>query len=112
MTRHGAPMRSFRTLLTALLLAPLAALHAAEPSTDLPTARGLPRILYNNDGEDLTVQAYYPVVAGGSRNGSLWVPNGKHVPIQHVSSLDQYLAYRLGPLAHSPAAGSSARKPH
>ena len=98
---------SLRSALTALLLAPLAALHAAEPSTDLLAARGLPRILYNNDGEDLTVQAYYPLAAGGSRNGSLWVPNGKHVPIQPVSSLDQYLAYRLGPLAHSPAKGLS-----
>ncbi len=91
-------MKPTLTLLTALLLAPLAALHAGEPSTDLLGARGLPRILYNNDGEDLKVQAYYPLAAGGNRNGSLWVPNGKNVPIQPISSLDQYLAYRLGPL--------------
>lgn len=100
-------MKHTLTHIAAILLASLTALHAGEPSANLLGNRGLPRILYNNDGEDLTVQAYYPKAAGGNRNGSLWVPNGKNVPIQPISSLDQYLAYRLGPLGHSPAKGLS-----
>ena len=93
-------------LLPALLLAPLAALHAAEPSTDLLGARGLPRILYNNDGFDLTAQAYHPIAVDPA-SPNLWVPTGKHVPVQPIASLDDFLAYRLGPLEHSPVKGLS-----
>jgi hypothetical protein len=114
-------IKSTFTFFTTLLLVPLAALHSADKSKRLPTTlpaaicpdpksmlkeRGLPMILYNNDGEDLTAQAYYPIVTQSTGN-FLWVPNGRHIPIQPVSSLDDYLAYRLGPLAHSPVKGLS-----
>jgi len=58
-------------LLTALLLAPLAALHAAEASPDLLRERGLPRILFNNDSDDLKFPAYPEHHADG-----VWVPEG------------------------------------
>ena len=80
-------------------------LHAVKPSADLLGDRGLPRILYNNDGEDLSSQAYYPIVTQST--GKLWVPNGNHIPVQPIASLDDYLAYRLGPLVNSPVKGLS-----
>lgn len=100
-------MKHTLTLLTALLLAPPTALHAVEASADFLGDHGLPRILYNNDGDDLTIQAYYPIAINPHGRLKLWVPNGKYIPVQPITSLEQYLAYRLGPLAHSSAKGLS-----
>jgi hypothetical protein len=95
------PMRSFRTLLTAMLLAPLAALPAAEPVTDLLGARGLPRVLCNNDGEDV-IDAAYP-----DHHGAVWVPAGEPLPIRRDMKVEDFLAYRIGPLAKTAATGLS-----
>lgn len=105
-------MKLSMTLLPAVFLvtalfAPLAAVPAAEPSTDLLGARGLPRVLYNDDGFDLTAQAYIPVASDPFTPSSLWVPTGRHVPLEPIAALDDFLAYRIGPLEHSAVKGLS-----
>ena len=86
-------------LLTALLLAPLAALQGAEPSPDLLGARGLPHVLCNNDGEDLIAPAY------PNHHGAVWVPAGEPLPIRGNMNLDDFLAYRIEPLVKTAATG-------
>jgi len=90
---------ALRSTLTALLLAPMAVLQAAEPSTDLLDARGLPHVLYNNDGEDLIDPAY------PDHHGAVWVPAGEPLPIRGNMNLDDFLAYRIEPLVKTAATG-------
>ena len=94
-------MSPFLTFLAALLLAPLAALQAADATTreskaTLPTAnlqasgqagpgvtlesRGLPLVLFNNDSDDLKWPAYPEHHANG-----LWVPAGNYLPLPTIS---------------------------
>ena len=49
-------------------------------------SRGLPRILFNNDSDDLKWPAYPEHHAG------VWAPAGKQLPIPTIGSLDDYLA--------------------
>jgi hypothetical protein len=114
-------MSPFLTFLVALLLAPLAALQAADATTreskaTLPTAnlqasaqagpgvtlesRGLPLVLFNNDSDDLKWPAYPEHHANG-----LWVPAGNYLPLPKIGSLDDYLALRIGPLARTKTQG-------
>lgn len=78
-----------------------AVLKAIKPSSDLLGARGLPRVLWNNDGWDLSCSAY------PEQFSKLWVPNGDFPPIHGITTLDDYLAYRIGPLAKTAANGLS-----
>ena len=104
---RNPPMKPTSTATLVALLLTLSAPLLGQSGRIDPATRGLPTILYNNDGEDLTVQAYYPIITGGNLNSALWVPNGKNVPIQPIASLDDYLGYRLGSLAQSPVKGLS-----
>jgi hypothetical protein len=73
---------------------------------DLPAAgnalerRGLPRILFNNDSDDLKWPAYPEHHSAG-----LWVPEGKYLPLPTITSLGDSLFPRIGPLAKTEAAG-------
>jgi hypothetical protein len=88
------------TLLTALLLAPLAALHAAGTNFDATLeSRGLPRILFNNDSDDLKWPAY------PEHHDSVWVPAGEPIPLPSIRSAEDYLAVRIGPLAKTGVTG-------
>ena len=93
-------MKQTLTLLTALLLAPLAT-QAAEPSADMLKDRGLPLVLFNNDSDDLKWSAY------PEYHGAVWVPDGKPIPLPVICSLDDYLAMRVGPLAKAKTQGLS-----
>jgi hypothetical protein len=86
-------------LLSALLLAPLA-LDAADitPGVTLES-RGLPRILFNNDSDDLKWPAY------PEHHASVWVPAGKPIPLPAIRSPEDYLALRIGPLAKTKTQG-------
>ena len=116
-------MKPTLTLLAALLLTPLAALPAADgttpdskvavPAGRLPASasatpgstlesRGLPRILFNNDSDDLKWPAYPEHHANG-----LWVPAGAYLPLPTINSLDDALAPRIGPLAKTKTQGLS-----
>jgi hypothetical protein len=102
------------TLLAALLLAPLTALHAAAattpdsnvaaPATPGATleSRGLPLALFNNDGDDLSWPAYPEYHTAG-----LFMPVGKWSPLPKINSLDDALAPRIGPLAKTKTQGLS-----
>jgi hypothetical protein len=87
------------TLLIALVLAPLASVQAIKPSADLLGDRGLPRILFNNDSEDLIWPAY------PEQHSALWVPGSDPEPLRGITSLEDYLAYRIGSLAKTTATG-------
>ncbi len=86
-------------ILAVLLFTPLAGLHAADSSRDLLGERGLPRILFNNDSDDLKFPAY------PEHHSALWVPAGDPVPLKGIASLEDYLGYRIGPLAKTAATG-------
>jgi hypothetical protein len=86
--------------LTALLLASLIELHAAGSSSDaMLETRRLPRVLFNNDSDDLKWPAY------PEHHDSVWVPAGKPVPLPAGRSLEDYLALRIGPLAKTGTNG-------
>ena len=87
-------------VLAGLLLMPLVALHAADASPDLLGERGLPRILFNNDSDDLKFPAYPEHHAEG-----VWVPEGKYLPLPKITSLEDYLALRIGALAKTKTQG-------
>jgi hypothetical protein len=88
------------TLLTALLLAPLIELHSAASSSNATLeGRGLPRILFNNDSDDLKWPAY------PEHHDSVWVPAGKPIPLPAIRSPEDYLALRIGPLAKTGVSG-------
>jgi hypothetical protein len=62
-----------------------------------PASRGLPRILFNNDGDDLRSPAYgLP---------DLWVPAGEKPRIQPIRSIGDCLGYRIEPLARTAVTG-------
>ncbi|MFM7738694.1 MAG: sialidase family protein, partial [Planctomycetota bacterium] len=63
--------------------------------------RGLPRVLFNNDSDDLKFAAY------PETHGALWVPAGELVPRREITSVDDYLSYRIGPLAKTVVTGLS-----
>jgi hypothetical protein len=94
-------MKPTFTFLTAFLLASLAALQAAKPSTDLLDARGLPHVLYNNDSDDLKWSGY------PEHHAALWVPAGDPLPLHGVGSPEDYLARRIAPLAKTSVTGLS-----
>jgi hypothetical protein len=105
---------AINALLTALLLMPLAALHAADATTPGSKAsaranpgvtlesRGLPLTLFNNDSDDLKWPAYPEHHTQG-----LWVPVGKYSPLPKITSLDDYLGQRIGALAKTTTQGLS-----
>jgi len=62
-------------------------------------SRGLPRILFNNDSDDLKWPAY------PEHHGALWVPAGDPLPLHGITSLDDYLTCRIEPLAKTVATG-------
>lgn len=110
------------SLLTALLLAPLAALHAADtttpdskvavPAIRLPAAapatpgttlesRGLPLALFNSDSDELSWSAEPEHHANG-----LWELVGfNYIPLPKITSLDDYLSLRIGALAKTKTQG-------
>ena len=93
-------MKTTLSLLTALLFPHLAALHAAGSGSDATLeSRGLPRILFNNDSDDLKWPAY------PEHHDSVWVPAGKPIPLPAIRSPEDYLALRMGPLAKTAATG-------
>jgi hypothetical protein len=93
-------MKTTLSLLTALLFPHLAALHAAGTGSKATLeSRGLPRILFNNDSDDLKWPAY------PEHHASVWVPAGKTIPLPAIRSPEDYLALRIGPLAKTAATG-------
>jgi hypothetical protein len=84
-----------------IILLATASVMAANPSPGVTLeSRGLPRILFNNDSDDLKWPAYPEHHASG-----LWVPAGKYLPLPTIHSLDDALAPRLGPLAKTKTQG-------
>lgn len=82
-------------------------LKPATPTTpgDLLASRGLPTILWNNDGDDLAWPAYPEHHADG-----LWCPGSGHderIALPRIQSLADYLAARIGPLAKTKTQGLS-----
>ncbi len=73
---------------------------------DLLAGRGLPTILWNNDGDDLAWPAYPEHHADG-----LWcagTPGSRQddpIPLPRIHSLADYLAARIGPLAKTKTQG-------
>lgn len=87
-----------------LAVIPVASLSVAaevNPGVSLES-RGLPRILFNNDSDDLKWPAYPEHHANG-----LWVPAGKYLSLPTINSLDDVLAPRIGPLAKTKTQGLS-----
>ena len=70
-----------------------------EIGSNLLEYRGLPEILYNNDSDDLKFPAY--------GHESLWVPEGNQPELTPLKSFNDYLSWRIGPLAESCADGLS-----
>ena len=76
---------------------------AGQPSPGVTLeSRGLPRILFNNDSDDLKWPAYPEHHASG-----LWVPAGKYLPLPKINSLADALEPRIGPLAKTKTQGLS-----
>ncbi len=69
----------------------------AQGARTAPASRGLPLILFNNDSDDLKWAAY--------GHELLWSPTGEKIPIKPIRSLEEYLGYRIGPLADTAAKG-------
>lgn len=91
------PMKRVPTIVIIMLLLP--ALMPARGKCIDPHGRGLPRILFNDDGDDLKSPAY-----GLS---GLWVPAGQRPPVQPVRTVADCLGYRIAPLTGTPAKGLS-----
>lgn len=87
--------------LAVIPVANLSVTAEASPGASLES-RGLPRILFNNDSDDLKWPAYPEHHANG-----LWVPAGKYLPLPTIHSLDDALAPRIGPLAKTKTQGLS-----
>jgi hypothetical protein len=103
-TRVGTGRELWNNNSAELAVIPLASLSvAAEASPGVTLeSRGLPRILFNNDSDDLKWPAYPEHHANG-----LWVPAGKYLPLPTIHSLDDALAPRIGPLAKTKTQGLS-----
>ena len=101
-TRVGTGRELWNNNSAELAVIPVASLSvAAEASPGaLLESRGLPRILFNNDSDDLKWPAYPEHHANG-----LWVPAGKYLPLPTINSLDDALALRIGPLAKTKTQG-------
>ena len=96
-------MKYTLTFLPSLHLASLALPDAAAPAPGVTLeSRGLPRLLFNNDSDDLKWPAYPEHHASG-----LWVPAGPYLPLPTIHSLDDALAPRIGPLAKTKTQGLS-----
>ena len=88
-----------RSPLIAVVMLLLPALLQAQGECIDPVSHGLPRILFNDDGDDLKSPAYgLP---------DLWVPAGQRPAIQHIRTVGDCLGYRIGPLADTAAKGLS-----
>jgi hypothetical protein len=87
-----------------LAVIPVASLSVAAEASPVATleSRGLPRILFNNDSDDLKWPAYPEHHADG-----LWVPAGEYLPLPTIHSLADALAPRIGPLAKTKTQGLS-----
>jgi hypothetical protein len=84
-----------RTAWVAVGLAAVLA-HAQSERID-PASRGLPRILFNNDGDDLRSPAYgLP---------DLWVPAGEKPLLPPIRTVGDCLGYRIEPLARTNVTG-------
>lgn len=96
------PMKLTLPRLVAWLLLPLALLMADDKRLGASLeSLGLPRILFNNDSDDLKWPAY------PEHHASVWVPAGKPIPLPAIRSPKDYLALRIGPLAKTAATGLS-----
>lgn len=74
-----------------------ASLTPAQAERIDPASRGLPRILFNDDGDDLRSPAYgFP---------DLWVPAGEKPTVRPVRTAADVLGYRIEPLVRTPVAG-------
>jgi hypothetical protein len=103
-TRVGTGRELWNNNSAELAVIPVASLSVAaeaSPGASLES-RGLPRILFNNDSDDLKWPAYPEHHANG-----LWVPAGKYLPLPKIHSLDDALAPRIGPLAKTKTQGLS-----
>jgi hypothetical protein len=101
-TRVGTGRELWNNNSAELAVIPVASLSVgaeASPGASLES-RGLPRILFNNDSDDLKWPAYPEHHANG-----LWVPAGKYLPLPTINSLDDALAPRIGPLARTKTQG-------
>ena len=95
---------SLITVVRALLLLGclcLVAVVHGEQKPGLLESRGLPRILFNNDSDDLKWPAF------PEHHGAVWVPAGEPLPSHPLQSLEDYLGLRIGPLAKTPVTGLS-----
>ena len=103
-TRVGTGRELWNNNSAELAVIPLASLSAAAEASPRASleSRGLPRILFNNDSDDLKWPAYPEHHANG-----LWLPAGKYLPLPTISSLDDALAPRIGPLAKTQTQGLS-----
>ncbi len=101
-TRVGTGRELWNNNSAELAVIPVASLSVgAEASLGATLeSRGLPRILFNNDSDDLKWPAYPEHHANG-----LWVPAGKYLPLPTINSLDDALAPRIGPLAKTKTQG-------
>ncbi len=69
-----------------------------------PSCLGLPRILSNNDSDDLKCPVY-PEHHGNGR----WMPAGEQPPLSTIKSLDDAFAPRIGPPAKTKTPGLAYR---
>lgn len=85
-------------LLGVFLVNGLASAFAESPVARVaPAERGLPRIIFNDDGDDLRSPAYgFP---------DLWVPAGEKPAVRPVRTVADILGYRLEPLGRTPVTG-------
>jgi hypothetical protein len=88
-TRVGTGRELWNNNSAELAVIPVASLSATDdtkPAASLES-RGLPRLLFNNDSDDLKWPAYPEHPASG-----LWVPAGKYLPLPTINSLEDALA--------------------
>ena len=84
-------------IIVVLLLLP--ALLPAQDGRIDPASHELPRVLFNDDGGELTSPAY------GGRE--MWVPAGPKPSVEPVRTVADCLNYRIGPLVGTAAKGLS-----
>lgn len=103
-TRVGTGRELWNNNSAELAVIPVTNLSASDDTNRSATleSRGLPRILFNNDSDDLKWPAYPEHHSNG-----LWVPAGKYLPLPSIHSLDDALAPRIGPLAKTKTQGLS-----
>jgi len=100
MNRYVSLITVVRALLLLGGLCLVAVVHG-EQKPGLLESRGLPRILFNNDSDDLKWPAF------PEHHGAVWVPAGEPLLSHAFQSLEDYLALRIGPLAKTPVTGLS-----